>query len=59
MQPDGILHITCITAKAPHNVAFYARVLRLRLVKQTVNFDAPDWSCCYVDDVAFVLRSPA
>src|ERR1041384_1204670 len=38
----GIHHITCITADAPGNVDFYARILGLRLVKKTVNFDAPD-----------------
>ena len=42
MKLDGIHHITCITADAPGNVDFYARVLGLRLVKKTVNFDAPD-----------------
>ena len=42
MQLDGIHHITCITADAPRNVDFYARTLGLRLVKKTVNFDAPD-----------------
>jgi glyoxalase family protein len=42
VQLDGIHHITCITADAPRNVDFYARVLGLRLVKKTVNFDAPD-----------------
>ncbi len=42
MQPDGTHHITCITADAPRNVELYARVLGLRLVKKTVNFDARD-----------------
>jgi len=42
MELDGIHHITCITADAPGNVDFYARILGLRLVKKTVNFDAPD-----------------
>lgn len=38
---DGIHHITLITGDAPRNVDFYARVLGLRLVKQTVNQDDP------------------
>src|SRR4029450_9266080 len=41
MQLEGIHHITCITADAPGNVDFYARVLGLRLVKKTVNQDDP------------------
>ena len=50
MQLDGIHHITCITADAPRNVDFYARVLGLRLVKKTVNFDAPDVYHLYYGD---------
>jgi glyoxalase family protein len=38
---DGIHHITAITADAPGNVDFYARVLGLRLVKKSVNQDDP------------------
>jgi glyoxalase family protein len=38
---EGIHHITAITADAPRNVDFYARVLGLRLVKKTVNQDDP------------------
>jgi glyoxalase family protein len=38
----GIHHVTAITADARRNVDFYARVLGLRLVKKTVNFDAPE-----------------
>jgi glyoxalase family protein len=50
MQLDGIHHITCITADAPGNVDFYARVLGLRMVKKTVNFDAPDVYHLYYGD---------
>ena len=50
MQLDGIHHITCITADARGNVDFYARVLGLRLVKKTVNFDAPDVYHLYYGD---------
>jgi glyoxalase family protein len=41
MRLEGIHHVTCITADAPGNVDFYARVLGLRLVKKTVNQDDP------------------
>jgi glyoxalase family protein len=50
LQLDGIHHITCITADAPQNVDFYARVLGLRMVKKTVNFDAPDVYHLYYGD---------
>lgn len=50
MQLDGIHHITCITADAPRNVDFYARTLGLRMVKKTVNFDAPDVYHLYYGD---------
>jgi glyoxalase family protein len=49
---EGIHHITAITADAPRNVDFYARVLGLRLVKKTVNFDAPDVYHLYYGDEA-------
>src|SRR6516225_2373877 len=52
MELDGIHHITCITADAPGNVDFYARLLGLRLVKKTVNFDAPDVYHLYYGDDA-------
>jgi glyoxalase family protein len=41
VQLEGIHHVTCITADAPGNVEFYARLLGLRLVKKTVNQDDP------------------
>ncbi|MDQ3857168.1 MAG: VOC family protein [Actinomycetota bacterium] len=41
MRLEGIHHVTCITADAPRNVDFYARLLGLRLVKKTVNQDDP------------------
>src|SRR5207237_354281 len=41
MKLDGIHHVTAITADAPGNVDFYARVLGLRLVKKSVNQDDP------------------
>jgi glyoxalase family protein len=39
MQITGIHHLTAITAQAADNLAFYTRVLGLRLVKKTVNQD--------------------
>jgi glyoxalase family protein len=50
MQLEGIHHITAITADAPANVDFYARALGLRMVKKTVNFDAPDVYHLYYGD---------
>lgn len=38
----GIHHITAFAHHTQDNVDFYAGVLGLRLVKKTVNFDAPD-----------------
>ncbi|WP_445487598.1 ring-cleaving dioxygenase [Niallia sp. 03133] len=40
-QSIGIHHITAIVGHPQENVDFYAGVLGLRLVKQTVNFDDP------------------
>ena len=39
MQLKGLHHITAITGNASQNVAFYTRVLGMRLVKKTVNQD--------------------
>jgi glyoxalase family protein len=50
MRLEGIHHVTAITADAPRNVAFYAETLGLRLVKKTVNFDAPDVYHLYYGD---------
>jgi predicted esterase/catechol 2,3-dioxygenase-like lactoylglutathione lyase family enzyme len=38
---DGIHHITAVAASAVENYNFYTRVLGLRMVKKTVNFDDP------------------
>ncbi len=38
----GIHHVTAIVGYAQKNIDFYAGVLGLRLVKKTVNFDAPE-----------------
>ena len=50
MKLDGMHHLTMITGDAPGNVAFYADVLGLRLVKKTVNFDAPEAYHLYFGD---------
>ncbi|MBE7172562.1 MAG: ring-cleaving dioxygenase [Williamsia sp.] len=38
----GIHHVTALAGKAQSNIDFYAGILGLRLVKKTVNFDAPE-----------------
>lgn len=50
MKLDGMHHITMITGDAEKNVTFYADVLGLRLVKKTVNFDAPEAYHLYFGD---------
>src|SRR5256714_4851123 len=50
MSLEGVHHITAITADAPGNVDFYVRTLGLRMVKKTVNFDAPDVYHLYYGD---------
>lgn len=42
LQTAGIHHITAFASDPQGNVDFYAGVLGLRLVKKTINFDAPD-----------------
>ncbi len=50
MALEGLHHITAITGDAPANVDFYARLLGLRMVKKTVNFDQPDVYHLYYAD---------
>jgi glyoxalase family protein len=52
MQPLilGIHHITAISGDPQQNVNFYAGILGLRLVKKTINFDAPDVYHFYFGD---------
>jgi glyoxalase family protein len=50
MKLEGMHHITMITGDATANVGFYADVLGLRLVKKTVNFDAPEAYHLYFGD---------
>jgi glyoxalase family protein len=48
----GLHHVTAIASNAQANLDFYTRVLGLRLVKRTVNFDAPDTYHFYYGDDA-------
>lgn len=42
LQTTGIHHITAFAGNPQANVDFYASILGLRLVKKTINFDAPE-----------------
>ena len=50
MQLKGIHHITAVASGAVENHRFYTRVLGLRMVKQTVNFDDPTTYHLYYGD---------
>ena len=50
VNPHGLHHVTAIATDPQANVDFYTRALGLRLVKQTVNFDAPDTYHLYYGD---------
>lgn len=51
MRLTGIHHLTAMTADPARNADFYTRVLGLRMVKKTVNFDDPGaWHLYYGDD---------
>ncbi len=51
MEPiQGLHHVTAVTRDAQRNVDFYRNVLGQRLVKRTVNFDAPDAYHLYFGD---------
>ena len=50
MGLDGIHHVTAITHDAQRAVDFWVPVVGLRLVKTTVNFDAPDMYHLYFGD---------
>ncbi|MCD1260361.1 ring-cleaving dioxygenase [Paenibacillus athensensis] len=52
MQTAGIHHITAFAADPQRNVDFYAGVLGLRLVKKTINYDAPEVYHLYFGDQA-------
>jgi glyoxalase family protein len=50
MVHNGIHHVTAIAGPARRNLDFYTRVLGLRLVKKTVNFDDPGSYHLYYGD---------
>lgn len=52
MKPliTGIHHITAIAGDPQKNIDFYTGILGLRLVKKTINFDAPDMYHFYFGD---------
>ena len=52
IAPLGIHHVTAVATDPQRNVDFYLRTVGLRLVKQTVNFDAPDTYHLYYGDEA-------
>jgi glyoxalase family protein len=47
---DGLHHITAISGPPQRNLDFYAKVLGLRFVKRTVNFDDPSVYHLYYGD---------
>ena len=48
----GLHHVTAISGPPQENVDFYTGTLGQRLVKKTVNFDAPDTYHLYYGDHA-------
>src|SRR5947209_5691654 len=46
----GIHHVTALAADAQKNIDFYTGILGLRLVKKTINFDAPEVYHLYYGD---------
>ena len=49
-QITGLHHVTALAGQPQQNLDFYVGVLGLRLVKRTVNFDAPDTYHFYYGD---------
>jgi glyoxalase family protein len=52
MSSNGLHHVTAIAGTARRNVDFYTRILGLRMVKKTVNFDDPGTYHFYYGDEA-------
>lgn len=50
MKTAGIHHITAFVRNAQETVDFYSGILGLRLVKKTINFDAPEVYHLYFGD---------
>jgi glyoxalase family protein len=47
---SGLHHVTAIAGNAARNLDFYTRVLGMRLIKKTVNFDDPESYHLYYGD---------
>ncbi|MCC5931599.1 MAG: VOC family protein [Cyclobacteriaceae bacterium] len=47
---SGLHHVTALASDPQRNVDFYAGILGLRMVKKTINFDAPDVYHLYYGD---------
>ncbi|MEO1652409.1 MAG: ring-cleaving dioxygenase [Bacteroidota bacterium] len=47
---SGLHHVTALASSPQKNVDFYSGILGLRLVKKTINFDAPDVYHLYYGD---------
>lgn len=47
---NGLHHVTAIAADPQQNIDFYTGILGLRLVKKTINFDAPNVYHLYYGD---------
>ena len=47
---QGLHHITVLAGDPQRNYDFYSRIIGLRFVKKTVNFDAPDVYHFYFGD---------
>jgi glyoxalase family protein len=52
VRPAGIHHVTAIASDPQANADFYLRALGMRMVKRTVNFDAPQTYHLYYGDRA-------
>ncbi len=52
MIQTGLHHVTAFSGPALRNLDFHTRVLGLRLVKKTVNFDDPGTYHLYYGDAA-------
>lgn len=50
VSPIGLHHVTAVASAPWQNVEFYSRVLGLRLVKRTINFDDPGSYHLYYGD---------
>lgn len=50
MRQSGLHHVTAIASHPSRNIDFYTRVLGMRLVKKTVNFDDPGTYHFYYGD---------